>query len=296
MNKTCSLFLGMFLAASCVTTAAAQDQSPTAVKPPKYIQIVVEYVKPGKGGLAHDKTESAYVAANQKLKFPINYWAYNAMSGKSRAIYISGFDSFGELGKAMKAFDSPGVASTFEPINVADGELLQDTKTLLFSYDADISLRPEIDLLHHRFLEADILHVKSGHTKEFFDLAKAWVAVGQKAGPSAHWACFHAEYGEDTGYYVCLTTDNSLDDVDKAGADFSKIYDAQSEAEKQRLRDLRSSALDEDRTELYSVNPAQSYVPADFGKLDPFWKAKGTAAPKAAAAKPVVGDAKPPKQ
>jgi hypothetical protein len=283
MKKTSSLFLLLSLAAPGITIAAAQDQSPTAVSPPKYLEITVEYVKPGKGGLAHDKTESAFVQALTKAKSPINYWAFNAMSGKPRAIYISGFDSYGELGKALKIFDAPGVAAAFEPINVADGELLEDTKTLIFSYDADISLRPEADLLHMRFLEADILHVRPGHGKEFHDLAKMWADLGQKAGSSSHWSCFHAEYGEDNGSYVCLTADNSMDDIDKSSADYLKVFDAASDGEKKTLRDLRASALDEDRSELYSVNPAQSYVPADFIKADPFWKPKWAAAAKPAA-------------
>ena len=295
MKKTSSLFLLLSLAASGVTIAAAQpDQSPTAVKPPKYLQITVEYVKQGKGGLAHDKTESAYVQANAKLKFPINYFAFNAISGKPRAIFISGFDSYGELGKAFKMFDAPGVAATFEPINVADGELLEDSKTLIFSYDADISLRPDADLLHMRFLEADILHVKSGKGKEFHELAKMWADLGQKAGPSSHWSCFHAEYGEDNGSYVCLTADNSMDDIDKASADYLKAFNAASDDEKKKMRELRAEALDEDRTELYSVNPAQSYAPADFGTADPFWKPKWAAAAKPAA-KPAA-DATKPKQ
>jgi hypothetical protein len=266
--------------------AAQPDQSPSAVKPPKYLQITVEYVKPGKGGLAHDKTESAYVQANTKLKFPINYFAFNAMTGKSRAIFISGFDSYGELGKALKIFDAPGVAAMFEPINVADGELLEDSKTLIFSYDADISVRPDADLLHMRFLEADILHVRPGHGKEFHELAKMWADMGQKAGPSAHWTCFHVEYGEDGGSYVCLTADNSLDDIDKATADFNKVVADTSDEDKKKMRELRAAALDEDRTELYSVNPAQSYVPADFAKADPYWKPKGAAAAKPAAKPP----------
>jgi hypothetical protein len=293
MRKTSSLFLGLSLAVSGVTIAAAQpDQSPTAVKPPKYLQITVEYVKQGKGGLAHDKTESAYVQANQKLKFPINYFAFNAMSGKPRAIYISGFDSYGELGKSLKIFDAPGVAAMFEPISVADGELLEDSKTLIFSYDADISLRPDADLLHMRFLEADILHVRSGKSKEFHELAKMWVELGQKAGPSPHWTCFHAEYGEDIGYYVCLTADNSLDDVDTGTDAYNKTFGAASDEEKKKMRELRAEALDEDRTEIYSVNPAQSYVPEGFGKADPFWKTKGAAAAKPVA-KPAAADTKP---
>jgi len=293
MRITSSLFLFLSLAASGVTIAAAQpDQSPSAVKPPKYLQITVEYVKPGKGGLAHDKTESAYVQANARLKFPINYFAFNAISGKPRAIFISGFDSYGELGKAFKMFDAPGVAATFEPINVADGELLEDSKTLIFSYDGDISLRPDADLLHMRFLEADILHVRSGKGKEFHELAKMWVDLGQKAGSSAHWTCFHDEYGEDIGSYVCLTADNSLDDVDKASADYVKVFNAASDEDKKKMRDLRAEALDEDRTEMYSVNPAQSYVPADFMKADPFWKPKSAGAAKPAA-KPAADATKP---
>jgi hypothetical protein len=59
MRKTSPLFLGLSLATTFVTMAAAQDVNPSAVKPPKYIQIVVEYTKPGKGGLAHDKSASS---------------------------------------------------------------------------------------------------------------------------------------------------------------------------------------------------------------------------------------------
>jgi len=95
--------------------AAAQDQPSTTTKPPKYIQVTVEYTKPGKGGLAHDKTESAYVQAMAKAKFPINYYAFNSMSGKPRAIYISGFDSFGELGKANKIFDARALPRPSSP-------------------------------------------------------------------------------------------------------------------------------------------------------------------------------------
>jgi hypothetical protein len=292
MRKTSSLFLGMSLAVSGISMAAAQDQAPTTMKPPKYLQVTVEYTKPGKGGLAHDKTESAFVQAMAKAKFPINYWAYNSMSGKPRALYIAGFDSFAELGKADKIFDAPGVASTFESLNAADGELLEDSKLLIFSYDDDISLRPEVDLFHHRFLEADIVHVRQGHGKEFHELAKMWVDLFQKAGTSAHWDAFQAEYGEDGGYVVFLTADKSLDDVDTGFADGKRFEGVLTDEEKKKLRELRAAAIDEDRTELYSVNPAQSYVPDSFIKADPgYWKPKSAGAAKAVA-KPAADDKK----
>jgi hypothetical protein len=292
MRKISSLFLGLSLAASAISMAAAQDQPTTTMKPPKYLQIIVEYTKPGKGGLAHDKTESAYVQAMTKAKFPINYWAYNSMSGKPRTIYISGFDSFGDMGKANKIFDAPGVAGTFETLNVADGELLEDSKQIIFSYDDEISLRPEVDLLHTRFLEADIVHVRQGHGKEFHELAKMWVELWQKAGTSAHWDAFRAEYGEDGGYVVFLTPDKSLDDVDTGFADNKKLDSILTGEDKKKLAELRAAAIDEDRTELYSGNPAQSYVPDSFIKADPgYWKPKSGAATKAAA-KPATDDKK----
>jgi hypothetical protein len=231
-----------------------------------------------------------------RLKFPINYFAFNAMTGKQRAIYISGFDSYGEMGKANKVFEAPGVASAMEPLNVADGDLLEDSKTLIFSYDADLSLRPDADLLHMRFLEADILHVRPGKSKEFHELAKMWVDLGQKAGPAVHWGCFQSEYGEDGGFYVCLTPDNSLDDIDASAAAYNKVFSAVSDDDKKKMRDLRADALDEDRSELYSANPAQSYVPADFIKADAYWKPKGAAAAPKPAPKAPILDTKPPKQ
>jgi hypothetical protein len=292
MRKTSSLFLGLSLAVSGMSMAAAQDQPSTSMKPPKYLQITVEYTRPGKGGLAHDKTESAFVQAMAKAKFPINYWAYSSMSGKPRTIYISGFDSFGELGKANKIFEAPGVAATFEPLNVADGELLEDSKQIIFSYAEDLSLRPEVDLFHQRFLEADIVHVRQGHLKEFHDLAKMWVDLWGKAGGSSHWDAFQAEYGEDGGYFVFLTPDKSLDDVDSGFADGTKVRGALTDSEKKKMGELRAASIDEDRTELYSVNPAQSYVPDAFIKADPgYWKPKSGAAARPAA-KPAADDKK----
>lgn len=290
MRKTSRLLLGLSVAVCGITMAAAQDQSPAPMKPPKYLQANVEYTKPGKGGLAHDKTEGAFVQAMAKAKFPINYWAYNSMSGKPRTIYLSGFNSFGELGKANKIFDTPAAGAAFEPLNVADGELLEDSKSLIFGYNEEISLRPEVDLFHHRFLEAEIVHVRQGHGKEFHDLAKMWVEIYKKAGSSVHWVAFETLYGQDGGEVVFLTPDNSLDDVDASIADGDKLTAQLSDDDKKKLRELRAASIDEDRTELYAVNPSQSYVPDSFIKADPgFWKPKSAAK---AAAKPAADDKK----
>ena len=275
MNKLSPILLGLSLAVAGSATAAAQDQSPATVSAPKYLQVTVEYTKPGKGGLAHDKTESAYVQAMAKARFPIHYIAFNSMSGKARAIYLAHFDSFDALQKANKVFDNPATGAEFEKLNVADGELLEDTKQLIFSYVPDLSYHSRAPSPKVRYLEARILHVHPGHGKEFEELVKLWIAAADNAGSSDHWGAYRVEYGDQIGSYVFLTSDNSLADIDQSIAEEPKFTAVLTDDDKKKMRELRAAAIDTDRYELYSVNPAQSYVPDEYIQADPsFWKPK----------------------
>jgi hypothetical protein len=58
-----------------------------------------------------------------------------------------------------------------------------------------------------------------------------------------------------------------------------------------QLDDLFAATVDSSRSELFSINPKQSYVPDEWIKADPdFWKPKPAAAP---AAKPAAAQKKP---
>lgn len=289
MNKLSPFLLGLSLAVAGNTMAAAQDQSTATVSTPKYLQITVEYTKPGKGGLAHDKTESAFVRAMVKAKYPIHYVAFNSMSGKARAIYLARFDSFDALQKANKIFDDPASAAEFEKLNVADGELLEDTRQLILSSVPELSYHSKAPSPKIRYLEARIIHIHPGHRKEFGDLVKLWMAAADKAGSTDHWGAYRVEYGEQVGSYVFLTSDNSMADIDQSYAEEPKFTEVLTDEDKQKMRELAAAAIDTDRFELYAVNPAQSYVSDEYINSDPkFWKPKPAAAP---AAKPAA-DAK----
>jgi hypothetical protein len=290
MNKLSPFLLGLSLAVAGNWMAAAQDQSAATVSAPKYLQVNVEYTKPGKGGMAHDKTESAFVQSMIKAKFPIHYVAFNSMSGKARALYLAHFDSFDSLQKANKVFENPATAAEFERLNVADGELLEDTRQLIFSYVPDLSYHSRPPSPQIRYLEARILHVHPGHGKEFEELVKLWIDAADKAGSSDHWGAYRVEYGEQVGSYVFLTSDSSMADIDRSFAEEPKFIAVLTDEDRKKMRELRAVAIDTDRFELYSVNPAQSYVSDDYIKADPsFWKPKPAAAP---AAKPAMKEMK----
>ena len=273
--KFSPVLLGLSLAVACSLPAAAQDASTATSSAPKYLQVIVEYTKPGKGGLAHDKTEGAFVQAMAKANFPLHYTAFNAISGRARAIYLSPFNSFEEVEKATKIFDSPAVGSEFDRINMADGELLDEARVLIFSSDPELSYHSKTPGPKNRYMEADIVQVKPGHGKDFSDLMKLYMAAFDKAGSSDHWGAYRIEYGESLGTYVFLTVSNSETEIDQRFSEDSKIGKALSDDDKKKIRDLRAASIETERVELYSVNPAQSYAPDDYVKADPdFWKPK----------------------
>jgi hypothetical protein len=105
------------------------------------------------------------------------------------------------------------------------------------------------------------------------------MAAFDKAGTTQHWGAYRTEYGESIGEYVFLTSSNSEAEIDQRFSEDPKIRTALSEEDLKKIRELRAASIASERVELYSVNPAQSYVTEDFIKADPgFWKPK-TAAP-----------------
>jgi hypothetical protein len=289
MTKINSILLGLSLAATGVSFAAAQEQS----TPPRVLQITREWIKPYKNGMAHDKTESAFIAAMSKAKFPVYYVGLNSMSGRSRALYLTGYDSFAAWEKANKVVDgNPTLGSDLERASIADGELLDQVDSGVFTYAEDLSYKPRGDLSHARYMEITIFHVRPGHRKEWREVVKMVKDAQEKGGTSAHWACYEAAYGRDDGTYIALSSDSSMADIDKSFAENKQFMDALGGLEgMQKLDELFGAAVDLSRSELLSVNPKQSYVSDAWINADPgFWKPKAAAS---AAAKPAPKPATP---
>jgi hypothetical protein len=283
MNKLKPILSGLSLAATCIAVAPAHGQSMTGASAPKYLQVIVEYTKPGKGGMAHDKTEGAFVQAMVKAKFPIHYTAYNSLTGQPRAIYLSAFDSLDEMDKASKVLEAPAIAPEYERVNVADGELLENSKSLIFESVPELSFHSKKPGPENRFLQAQVLLIRPGHAKEFEDLVKMVTAAYEKVGSSAHWGAYHLRFGDQIGSYVLLTAANSMADFDQIFGETPKYMASLSDDDKKKMNELRAAAIESGHYELYSINPLQSYVDEDWIKADPkFWKPKSAAKPAAA--------------
>jgi|ERR1035438_8037149 hypothetical protein len=281
------ILLGLSLAAAGSLPAVAQD----AIAPPKVIQLQREFIKPGRAGAIHDKSEANFVAAMNRGKLQGHYVALNSMSGKSRAIFIVGYPSFAAWEADNKIIDkSPSLTAELDHALMTDGELLTDYDSAVATYDEDLSYHPHGDIGHAHYFEISLFHVKPGHRHDWHELTKMVKEGNEKSGSSSHWAAYEVAYGAPDGTYLLLSTDKSLADIDQGYAENKKFEEAMGGPEGMaKLDKLYGETVDQSESQLFSINPKQSYADDSWIKADPeFWKPKAAAPAAKPEAKPAA--------
>ena len=271
MKRLTGFLLGLSIVLGGVSLCAAQEKGP-----PKVLSVFREVLKPGEGGMVHEKAESAFVQAFTKANWPTHYLAVTSLSGKPRALFFVGYDSFAAWEKDNKATEKNAtLAAALDRASMADGELLSEAEGLTFVYRPDQSLRADsVQIAHMRYFEITVFHVKPGHEKDWDDAVKLVTPAYEKM-PDARWATFETAYGAPSGTYAIFTPMKSLDEVDKAYARDKDFMAAMGEAGMKRLSELSAAAIDSIESNLFQFAPKMSYVSDDWIKADPgFWKPK----------------------
>jgi len=259
MKKISPILFGLLLPLVCSSLALAQDASSTSSEP-RILQITHEYTKPYKGGRAHDKTESAFVTEMRDAKIPAFYVGMNSMSGKARSLYMTRYSSFMEWEKdnALQP-KNPTLSAEVERAGIADGELLEEVDSAVYTFESELSFHPHNDIENHHFYQVFAFHVRRGHEKEWHELVKMVKDAHEKAGDGAHWGMYRLMFGGEGGTYVALSSDPSMSAIDDAFTGQKKYLDALGGAEGMaKLDALFGEAVDTSHSELFSVNPKQS--------------------------------------
>jgi len=269
-------------------TAVAQDAENTT-PPPKVLVVDREYTKPGKGGSGHEKSESAFVQAFARAKWPQHYFAANSMTGKNRVLFFVGYDSFEAWEKDSAATaKNAALSAAIDGAVVHDGDMLSDTDVSALTYNEEQSLRGPVDIAHMRYFEISLYRVKPGHRHEWSDAVKL-VKAGYEKVPSAHWAMYEAMYGQEGTTYIVITPMKSLAEVDQAMDQDKQFADAMGEDGMKKLGELESSAIEFHQTNLFQFNAAMSYPRDEWIKADPdFWKPAAAAKAPAKTEKPAA--------
>jgi hypothetical protein len=265
--------------------AAAQDKS-MATMPPKILVAGREYTKPGKSGTQHEKTESLFVQAMMRANWPTHYLAMESLSGKNRALFFTGYESFEAWEKDTRATaKNKMLSSALDHAWAADGDLLSETDGAVLAFREEYSLRPEVDIAHTRYFEISGWQVKHGHDKDWDEIVKMVKEAYNKI-PDAHWSVYSAVSGLPNTTYLVFTPMKSLAEVDKSWAESKDFEAAMGEEGMKKLNELSARAIESSGANLFAINPRMSYPADGWVKADPeFWKPK-PAAPSAESKKP----------
>jgi hypothetical protein len=247
------------------------------------LQITREFVKPGKAGMAHDKSESAFVDAMARAKWPTHYIGMTSLSGKSRALYLTSYESFDAWQKDTEAVaKNATLSAAIEHALVADGELLDSVDQGVFYFREEMSLHPRADLSQMRYMAVVLFKVRPGKEKQWNEVVKLAKAGYEKGVPGAHWGMFQQLYGGDSGTYLLLISHKTLAEIDKGFTEDKQFEAAMGEDGMKKFGEMYAECCEASQDQLFAFNPHQSYVQEEWIKADPsFWKPK-----------PVVGSAK----
>jgi len=294
MRITATCLFGATLLGAGLTIAKAQEAPEGTTPPPKILLISREFLKPGKGGSGHEKSESAFVQAFAKAKWPTHYFAANSLTGKNRTLFFVPYPSFEAWEKDNLAQQKNATLSAaLDRAAAADGELLSETDTGIFMYNEEQSLRGPVDIAHMRYFEISLYRVRPGHRKEWGDLVKLVKTAYEKI-PDAHWGVYEPVYGQEDVTYLVFVPMKSAAEIDKTMENDKQFVEAMGEDGMKRLSELESSAIEFTQTNLFQFSPAMSYPPDAWIKTDPdFWKPKAAASAKAAPKSEAKPAAKP---
>jgi hypothetical protein len=280
MKKLTRVFWGLLFLATLTFTsigiAAAQETADSVQPPPKVLVIFREYLKPGRAGTPHEKSESGFVQALTRAKWPTHYFAADSLSGRPRALFFNAYDSFADWEKDhVMMMKNPALAKELDRINVSDGDLLSDTDQTVLTFQEDQSLNAPVAIARMRGFEISVFRVRMGHRNEWSDLVKL-VMGGYGKVPDIHWATYEVMYGQTDGpTYVVFSSFKSGADIDKENAQDKQFMAAMGEDGMKKLAELESSAVEASQTNLFMFNAAMSYPPENWVKADPqFWKPK----------------------
>jgi hypothetical protein len=289
MKKLIGCLLGAMLLLGGISLVGAQETSGTMSEagitpPPKVLEVIREFTKPGKSGAIHEKSESAFVQAFARAKWPTHYFAATSITGKNRTLFFVGYDSYEAWEKdSMAQQKNAGLSAALDRASVADGDLLSEIDTSLLRYDEEQSLRAPVDIAHMRYFEISLYRVRAGHRKEWSDLVKL-VKDGYDKVSDVHWAMYDADYGQEDVTYVVIIPLKSAAEIDESESHDKQFREALGEDGMKKLTELESSAVEFYQTNLFQFAPSMSYPPDAWVKADPdFWKVKAAPAAKAPA-------------
>jgi hypothetical protein len=250
--------------------------------PPPVLNILSEVIKEGKVA-AHEKTEAEFARAYRKAKFPLHYLALTAMSGASEVWFLDVYPSFAAWEQYQAEQDKEPLKSELAIAEAHDGPLREPGRSTWAVYRKEMSYRPEkLNVGKTRFVTIGTYRVRLGHDEDMRAGAKAILEAYEKANIDATLLCYQVIEGAPSGTYLFFSAMDSLKTLDDMPTRQRALAEAMGTDNYRQFMKGSGDTFVSIDSNLFSVNPAMSYVVKATADQDPeFWNPKPAAPAKA---------------
>ena len=209
--------VGLVFPLFIIVMVGAQAQTPAPVAPPKYLLIVREDIKPGKG-TEHTKNSQAFVRILAKANSPYYRLAATPLTGNENEVtYFWPFDSYASLEKYYQDLDkwaSGPYKADFEKLDKQGADLHAAQRDVLATYREDLSYRPNLNSGKSHYFLFVTVRVRPGHGMDFAEARKIVLAAHQKANLDEYFFVYEVSSGTPGPTYYIFVPQKSLKDLD----------------------------------------------------------------------------------
>jgi hypothetical protein len=274
LQAAAAIFAVLPFGFSAQAQTSAPEKPTSAGSPPRYINVVHERLKPGRGA-AYDGMLSSITRSYERYNIPAYWIELKSITGPDEILAFNFADSFADFEK-MGSGMAAGVAAHPELASLQDRQLEENTSSvsnlIAERVDALSSRVTTINFAKMRLLHLTVFRIRPGHEAEFAEAAKSIATAYEKVEGSPAWVIYAVNAGAPAPSYLMLTALDSLKDEDAAAARRAPAMEAAGPSVQQRLQEIARSAYDSIETNIYAVNPHLSHMPKDFTAEDPaYW-------------------------
>jgi hypothetical protein len=256
-------------------TAVLAQAQPLPTSQPALLTIYREQVKVGRAA-EHERIEAGWPAAFAKAKSPNHYLAVTSLTGPSEAWFLAPFASNAVVADEMKLESTDTIlAAELARLSRADGEVLNESRTIQARARPDLSHGAFPDLTKVRYWEITTFRVRAGHEADFEAAAKAYGASAERAAPGYGYRIYQVTAGMPGPTYLVFVTVESYAQFDDVVANGQKTMQGFTPDELATMQKFSTDALLSQENNRFALNPTMSYVAAETRATDAaFWMPK----------------------
>ncbi|MDB4898968.1 MAG: hypothetical protein JWN53_776 [Gemmatimonadetes bacterium] len=273
-------FRTSLVALALVATAVpgARAQQPAAPNPYKILFVQREAIKPGRGA-AHDKLESEWARSFAAAKMPFAGLAIASMTGPRETWFLSGFPTYAEYARLLKAFGGNAELSAITTrLDPQDSEFTSESRGMVLQARDDLGYGSP-NLPQMRYFTITRVSVRPGHVAEFEEARKLVKQAHETAHVGDSFSVYAATAGAPAGTFYVFAPRKSLTELDDA----EKIHGAEylaalgGDEGRKKMASMAANYLISSQADHFAFVPSQSIVSARWAKEDPtFWKLQTT--------------------